>query len=229
MPAAWVGAGAAVLGVATSMGAFGSPSGPGGGGGAGGGMTYAQFDPYGNIGGRTNAANQLQNLVNNPSSAMSQPGYQQQLQQGTAAAQAAGAASGTLQSGQQAAALQNLGQTSFSSYYNNLFNQLGSLSGATTQTPGGAASAYSGASTAGNQLAYNMQQGQSANILGLGGYLSGLASNFGGSGGSGLNTTSIGSGASSGGYFGGNAFSLGGYAGGASSPGGAYDAAYMMA
>lgn len=178
MPAAWVSAGAAVLGTANAMGAFGSPSGPGGGGGAGGGMTYGQFDPYGNIGGRTNAANQLQNLVNNPSSAMSQPGYQQQLQQGTAAAQAAGAASGTLQSGQQAAALQNLGQTSFSSYYNNLFNQLGSLSGATTQTPGGAASAYSGASTAGNSLAYNMQQGQSSNILGLSGYLSGLASNF---------------------------------------------------
>ena len=179
MPAAWVSAGAAVVGVANSMGAFGESGGGGGGGGAGGGMTYGQYDPYGNIGGRTDAANKLQNLVNNPSSAMSQPGYQQQLQQGISAQQAAGAASGTLQSGAQANALQSQGQNTFNAYYQQMLGNLGALSGATSQTPGGAASAYSNASTAGNQLSYNMLQGQSANILGLGGYLSGLVSSNG--------------------------------------------------
>jgi len=183
MPAAWVSAGAAVIGVANSMGAFGSPSGPGGGGGAGGGMTYGQYDPYGNIGGRTDAANKLQTLTNDPSSALSQPGYQLGMSQGTSALTAQGAAKGTIQSGGQSAALQGFGQNYFQTAYNNLFSQYGQLSGATTQTPGGAASQYSGASTQGNTLAYNMQQGQSANILGLGGYLPGLASNFGGGGG----------------------------------------------
>ena len=224
MPAAWVSAGAAVIGVANSMGAFGSPSGPGGGGGAGGGMTYGQYDPYGNIGGRTDAANKLQTLTNDPSSALSQPGYQLGMGQGTAALQAQGAKSGMLQSGGQSAALQGYGQNYFQTAYNNLFNQYGALSGATTQTPGGAASQYSNASTQGNQLAYNMQQGQSANILGLGGYLSGLATNFGG----GSPDTGAGTGMwgnTSGGF--GSGFNLN--AGGASSPGGAYAPDFMMA
>ena len=147
-------------------------------------LPQSQTDPYGAIGGRTAAANQLKSFMDNPSSAMSSPGYQQQLQQGQNAQQAAGAASGTLQSGAQANALQSMGQNTFGAYYQQMLGNLGALSGATTQTPGGAASAYSNASTAGNQLSYNMLQGQSANLLGLGGYLSGQASNlFGGSNG----------------------------------------------
>ena len=223
MPAAWVSAGAAVIGVANSMGAFGSPSGPGGGGGAGGGMTYGQYDPYGNIGGRTDAANKLQTLTNDPSSALSQPGYQLGMSQGTSALTAAGAAKGTIQSGGQSAALQGYGQNYFQTAYNNLFSQYGQLSGATTQTPGGAASQYSNASTQGNQLSYNMQQGQSANILGLGGYLSGVASNFG-SPNTGAGTGMWGN--TSGGF--GSGFDLSN-AGGASSAGGAYAADFMMA
>lgn len=209
MPASWVSAGAAVLGVANSLGAFGSPSGPGGGGGAGGGMTYGQYDPYGNIGGRTDAANKLQNLVNTPSMALSQPGYQLGMTQGTEAAQATAAKSGLLQSGAQQAALQSYGQNYFQTAYNNLFSQYGSLSGATTQTPSGAASSFSGASTQGNQLAYNMQQGQSANLLGLGGYLSGLASNF---------TGPSGGGGFSGGGFSGYGDGWGSYGGGSAAP-----------
>ena len=225
MPAAWVSAGAAVIGVANSMGAFGSPSGSGGGGGAGGGMTYGQYDPYGNIGGRTDAANKLQTLTNDPSSALSQPGYQLGMSQGTSALTAQGAAKGTIQSGGQSAALQGYGQNYFQTAYNNLFNQYGALSGATTQTPGGAASQYSNASTQGNQLSYNMLQGQSANILGLGGYLSGLASNFGGGGSpdTGAGTGMWGN--TSGGF--GSGFNLN--AGGASSPGGAYAPDFMTA
>lgn len=116
-------------------------------GGGGGGASVpsappqSQYDPYGAIGGRTDAANQLKQLMSDPSLALSRPGYQMTLQQGTAAQQAAGAASGTLQSGQQAAALQGYGQNIFNQYYNQLYNQLGTLSGATTQTPASATSA----------------------------------------------------------------------------------------
>ena len=176
MPAAWVSAGAAVLGVANSMGAFGG-GGPGGGGTA----TQGQIDPYGAMGGRDQAGQKLMSLVNNPSMALSQPGYQQTLQQGMSASNASAAATGTLQSGQQNMALQSMGQNNFNSYYTQMLNQLGTLSGATSQTPSGAASVQNQSAMYSN----NMLQNQSANLLGLGGYLSGQASNlFGGSGGS---------------------------------------------
>ena len=70
-----------------------------------------------------------------------------------------------------------------------------------------------------------MLQGQSANILGLGGYLSGLASNFGGGGSpdTGAGTGMWGN--TSGGF--GSGFNLN--AGGASSPGGAYAPDFMTA
>ena len=177
MPAAWVSAGAAVLGVANSMGAFGGPSG----GVSSQGMNV--YDPYATSGGRAQASTDLQNLVSNPSSVLSQPGYQLGMSQGTSAINAQGAAKGMLQSGGQQAALQGFGQNYFQNAYNNLFKQYGALSGATTQTPSGAASAYEQGQVGAAGLNYNMQQGQSANILGLGGYLSGLSSNFGGGGG----------------------------------------------
>ena len=170
MPAAWVSAGAAVLGVANSMGAFGG-SGPGGGGTA----TQGQIDPYGAIGGRSQAGNQLMSLVNNPSLALSQPGYQQTLQQGMNASNASAAATGTLQSGGQQAALQSMGQNNFNSYYTQMLNQLGTLSGATSQTPSGAASVQNQSAMYSNSILQN----QSANMLGLGGYLSGLGSSTG--------------------------------------------------
>ena len=162
------------------------------GGGGGGGVSapaappYSQYDPFGALGGRQTAAQNLQNLMTTPSMALSQPGYQQTLQQGTAAQQAAGAASGTLQSGGQAAALQGYGQNIFNQYYNQLYNQLGTLSGATTETPAAASqSQYSGQiqqATLQNQI----QQQNAALGLGLTGligqgiYSSGI---FGGSGG----------------------------------------------
>lgn len=171
MPAAWVSAGAAVIGVANSMGAFGG-GGPGGGGTA----NQGQIDPYGAIGGRTDAANQLMNLVDNPSSALSSPGYQQTLQQGTKASNASAAATGTLQSGAQANALQSMGQNTFGAYYQQMLGNLGALSGA-TQSPSSAASVQNQSAVASN----NILQNQSATLLGLGGYLSGQASNlFGG-------------------------------------------------
>jgi hypothetical protein len=114
-------------------------------------MTYSQYDPYGNIGGRTDAANKLQNLVNDPSMVLSQPGYQMGLTTGREATNAQLVASGLTQSGGQSAALQGFGQNYFQTAYNNLFSQYGSLSGATTQTPAQA-----------GQVQYNTQQQSAA-------------------------------------------------------------------
>ena len=127
-------------------------------------LPQSQTDPYGAIGGRTQAATQLQSFMNNPSSAMSSPGYQQQLQQGQNAQQAAGAASGTLQSGAQANALQSMGQNTFGAYYQQMLGNLGSLSGATSQTPAGGAQAQNQS----NQIAYNAQNQNAQNAIGLG-------------------------------------------------------------
>ena len=161
-------------------------------GGGGGGTSVpapppqSQYDPYGAIGGRTSAANQLQQLMTSPSMVLSQPGYQQTLQQGVAAQQAAGAASGTLQSGGQSAALQGYGQNIFNQYYNQLYNQLGTLSGATTQTPASATQAqYSGQiqqATLQNQI---QQQNAQMGIFGtlLAGSALGKSGIFGGGGG----------------------------------------------
>ena len=145
-------------------------------------LPQSQTDPYGAIGGRTQAATQLQSFMNNPSSAMSSPGYQQQLQQGQNAQQAAGAASGTLQSGAQANALQSMGQNTFGAYYQQMLGNLGSLSGATTQTPSGGANAQ----TQSAQMAYNAQNQNAQSGLGLvgmalgGASAAGLFSGFGG-------------------------------------------------
>ena len=105
----------------------GSSSGSGGATGA-----QQQYDPYGPY--RAQAASQLQNVMNNPALAMAQPGYQQQLQQGTQTTERALAAQGGIQSGQEQAALQTLGQNTFGSFYNSLTSQLEQLSGA-TQAP----------------------------------------------------------------------------------------------
>ena len=125
-------------------------------------LPQSQTDPYGAIGGRTAAANQLKSFMDNPSSAMSSPGYQQQLQQGQNAQQAAGAASGTLQSGAQANALQSMGQNTFGAYYQQMLGNLGTLSGA-TQTPASGAQAQNQS----NQIAYNAQNQNAQSGLGL--------------------------------------------------------------
>ena len=149
-------------------------------------LPQSQTDPYGAIGGRTQAATQLQSFMNNPSSAMSSPGYQQQLQQGQNAQQAAGAASGTLQSGAQANALQSMGQNTFGAYYQQMLGNLGTLSGA-TQTPASGAQAQNQS----NQIAYNAQNQNAQSGLGLVGMALGGASAAGlfGGGGSPLAST----------------------------------------
>jgi hypothetical protein len=147
-------------------------------GGGGGGSSPPKpetYDPFSKTGGRDWASNELMTLLKNPSYALSMPGYQQTLQQGTNASQAAANASGATFSGGQAAALQNLGQTNFSNYYNQMLGTLGTISGATSQTPSGAASAY--ATGAYQQGVLGNQQMQNVGGflgLGLAGYKEGI-------------------------------------------------------
>jgi hypothetical protein len=135
----------------------------GGGGGGGGGS--AAYDPYAKY--RPEAAKQLSSLMAHPEQTLSQPGYQQTLQQGIGAQQAAGAAAGTLQSGRQEAALQNIGQSTFGSYYNSMLANLMQLSGA-TQSP-------ASASLAAQQGAALQQQQQLGGLQTLMGGLGGLS------------------------------------------------------
>ena len=174
MPASWISAGAAVIGVANSMGAFG------GGGGGGGGGTSTQYDPYGPY--RAQAATQLQDLMANPAQAMAQPGYQQQLQQGQQATSRGMAATGQLQSGAEQAALQNLGQSTFSSYYNSMIANLAQFSGA-TQSPAAAGQAQTQANLAAQNIAasrYGINTATGNQIAGLGGAFGNLYKSYSG-------------------------------------------------
>ena len=119
--------------------------GGGGGGGGSGSPSQGQYDPYGPY--RGQAASQLNQLMNNPSMAMSQPGYQQQLQQGMQQTQRGAAATGMLQSGAEANALQSQGQNTFASYYNSQLANLMQLSGA-SQSPAAAGLAQQQAASA---------------------------------------------------------------------------------
>ena len=167
MPAGWVSAGVAAIGVANSMGAFGGPSG-GGGSGQAGGSTGQQYDPYAPY--RDQAAQQLNSLINNPSQAMAQPGYQQQLQQGIQQTNRGMAASGQLSSGQEQSALMSQGQNTFGSYYNSQLANLMQLSGASA-SPAAAAQAQTQANLArssiGQQNLQNMVSGAGAIIGGV--------------------------------------------------------------
>lgn len=165
MPAAWAGAAVAAVGVANQMGAFG---GGGSGGGGGGGSTGQQYDPYSPY--RDQAAQQLNNLINNPSQAMAQPGYQQQMQQGIQQTNRGMAASGQLSSGQEQSALMSQGQNTFGSYYNSQLANLMQLSGASA-SPAAAAQAQTQANLArssiGQQNLQNMVSGAGAIIGGV--------------------------------------------------------------
>ena len=162
MPAGWVSAGVAAVGLVNSM------TSGGGGGGGGGGSTSQQYDPYSPY--RDQSAQQLNSLMNNPSQAMAQPGYQQQLQQGIQQTNRGMAASGQLSSGQEQSALMSQGQNTFASYYNSQIANLMQLSGASA-SPAAAAQAQTQAnlarSTIGTQNLSNMASGSGALIGGI--------------------------------------------------------------
>ena len=164
MPAGWVSAGVAAIGLVNSM----TSGGGGGGSGQAGGSTGQQYDPYAPY--RDQAAQQLNNLINNPSQAMAQPGYQQQLQQGIQQTNRGMAASGQLSSGQEQSALMSQGQNTFGSYYNSQLANLMQLSGASA-SPAAAAQAQTQANLArssiGQQNLQNMVSGAGAIIGGV--------------------------------------------------------------
>jgi len=216
--------------ITNALGFGGSGSAAGGSTGAGGLTNTATYDPYSQY--RGQAATELNQLVNNPSLAMAQPGYQQQLQQGLQQSQRGAAASGMLQSGAEANALQQQGQNTFSQYYNSQLANLMQLSGAST-SPSAAGLAQQQAANAayGRQMA-GIGSGVSG-LSALSGGISGLSGMFGGTyssgsnnyftdptaggsfSGAGFNIPGIDSTAAAlggGGSFGGSsAFSLGGY------------------
>ena len=111
-------------------------------------------DPYAQY--RPQAAQQLNTLMNNPSAALSQPGYQQQLQQGMQQAQRGAAATGQLQSGAEMNALQQQGQNTFGSYYNTLVGNLMQMSGASQNPASGQVAAQQIAASKQNMLNQNL-------------------------------------------------------------------------
>lgn len=181
-----LGAVASVVGIGSGLNSmFGGSS---GGSSSGGSTSSGTYDPYGQY--RGQAASQLNTLMNNPSLAMAQPGYQQQLQQGMEQSQRGAAATGMLQSGAEANALQQQGQNTFSSYYNAQLANLMQLSGA-SQSPAAAGLSQ--------QQAANAAYGRQASSIGQ------ITSGLGGLATSGMFGSSSGSGSS---WFGSD---LGGY------------------
>lgn len=99
----------------------------------------------------------LQQLIANPSSVTSLPGYQFQLSQGSAAVADQMAASGFAGSGNEAAALTKFGQGLASSFYGQQTNLLAELSGVTAaSSPAQSASAATGASVASGSTLNNL-------------------------------------------------------------------------
>lgn len=132
-----------------------------GGGLKGTGATSAT-DPYAQY--RPQAAQQLNQLMNQPSAALSQPGYQQTLTEGLKQAQRGAAATGQLQSGAEMAALQSQGQNVFGSYYNTLLGNLMQMSGASQSPASGAVAAQQIAAS--KQNVQNQQLGTITSGLG---------------------------------------------------------------
>lgn len=122
-------AGAVVGGVASSV--TGSLLG-GGGGGAG--SAAAAADPFASQRGQYQT--QLANLLNNPSSITSDPGYQFQLKQGLDSVNGSMAAGGFLNSGNRATALETYGQNYAQTQLQNKELFLAQLAGANVGSPG---------------------------------------------------------------------------------------------
>ena len=122
-------------------------------------------DPYAQY--RSQAASQLQNLLANPNTITSTPGYQFNLQQGLQAQQAQQAAQGRLVSGGGLLQAQQFGQQYATSSLQQQQNLLATLSGA-NQAPAGAAQAQQGINFGQAGLgALGLQQlaGGAANVL----------------------------------------------------------------
>ena len=127
----------------------------GGGGGGGAQQAASAADPF--AGQRGQYQDMLSQLIKNPSSVTSTPGYEFQLQQGLNAVQGSAAAGGMLNSGNTLAALTKYGEDYASTQYNNQALLLAQLAGANVGSPG----------TAGQILnSQNLLNQQSASALG---------------------------------------------------------------
>ena len=161
--------GSAVVGSAVSSALAPSPSG-------GAQQAAGAADPFASQRGQYQSM--LSNLINNPSSITSQPGYQFNLDQGLKSVQASAAANGMLNSGNVLTSLQQYGSNYASNQLQNQELLLAQLAGANVGSPG----------TAG-QILQNQNQAnqQSASALGnaVGGAVSQgvnyLGNNYGGS------------------------------------------------
>ena len=122
-------------------------------------------DPYAQY--RSQAAGQLQNLLSDPSTITSTPGYQFNLQQGLQAQQAQQAAQGRLVSGGGLLQAQQFGQQYATSNLQQQQNLLATLSGA-NQAPAGAAQAQQGINfgqVGAGALGLQQLAGGAANVL----------------------------------------------------------------
>lgn len=107
------------------------------------------------------------------------PGYQWQQQQGDASINAAAAANGTLNSGNQMLALSNYNQGLAGTTYNNYVNQLQPFLGASNAAAGGIASGYQGLGQGLAGLSTGGANVQAGLATGLAGGQAGLASGLG--------------------------------------------------
>jgi hypothetical protein len=162
---------------------------------------------------------QLSNLMSNPSSITSTPGYQFNMNQGMQQVQGSAAASGMLNSGNTLTALQQEGQGFAESQYNNQALLLAQLSGANVGSPGTAGQIMANQNTANTQAASVLGNqvgtalGNGVNSMFSGGYtagsnpfatatpgISGGGNTYGFTGGGGGATSSMGSFGSAFGY-----------------------------
>jgi hypothetical protein len=107
------------------------------------------------------------------------PGYQFQLQQGDNSVNAAAAANGTLNSGNQLLALSNYNQGLAGTTYNNYVSQLQPYLAAANQAASGIASGYQGLGQGQANLATGLGQGQAGLATGLGQGQAGIATGLG--------------------------------------------------
>jgi hypothetical protein len=169
-------AGAVIGGVASAgaSAAIGSMTGGGGGGSAAG-----AADPF--AGQRGQYQTMLSDLINNPSSITSQPGYQFNLDQGLKSVQGSAAANGMLNSGNVLSSLQTYGQNYAQSQLTNQELLLAQLAGANVGSPGTAGQIMAGqqaanqqaASALGNQIGGAVGQGVGGLFGSSGGYSGG--------------------------------------------------------
>ena len=179
--------GAGVAGAATSA-VVGSALG-GGSGNSGAQQASSQADPFASQ--RPQYQSMLANLINNPSSVTSTPGYQYQMQQALLGVEGSAAANGMLNSGNVLSALTTQAGNQASTQYYNQAELLAQLAGANIGSPGTAgqitqqqnALNQQGISTLAGGIGNTVQQGVSSYFNGGSSNYTGVSDPFTGSGG----------------------------------------------